>query len=108
MGCYVSVALWGRNMDEQSVTPQQPGSNVPPSQPVQPMTQSTYAIYLLTVWFSEGENASDPAHWRFRLENPRTKESKGFVGVDALMAGLIETIGKRDNDLQREQERNKP
>lgn len=52
-----------------------------------------YVIYLLTVWLDEIDN-SDPAKWRFRLENPRTKTGKGFVGVEALMKGLCEVIGE--------------
>lgn len=51
-----------------------------------------YTIYLLTIWASEAGNASDPAAWRFRLENPRTKERKGFVGVEALIAGLVQVV----------------
>jgi len=54
-----------------------------------------YTIYLLTVWLDSPNNtgnASDPAAWRFRLENPRTKESRGFVGVEGLAAGLIDQI----------------
>jgi hypothetical protein len=61
------------------------------------MTDHTprYTIYLLTVWFDSPNNrgnASDPAGWRFRLENPRTKEAQGFVGIDVLMVGLINTV----------------
>ena len=52
---------------------------------------SHYTIYLLTVWFDSMENASDPANWRFRLENSRTKESKGFVGLAMLVKGVTET-----------------
>jgi len=62
-----------------------------------------YTIYLLTVWFdspNNSGNASDPAAWRFRLENPRTKEGKGFVGVETLMQGLIERIGKDERNRQ--------
>lgn len=54
-----------------------------------------YTIYLLTVWFDSPTNtgnATDPASWRFRLENPRTKASKGFVGVAALTAGLVQLL----------------
>ena len=51
-----------------------------------------YTIYLLTVWAGEGENANDPSSWRFRLENPRTKAAKGYVGLPMLVQGLTDTI----------------
>jgi hypothetical protein len=56
-----------------------------------------YIIYLLTVWFDES-SGNDPTNCRFRLENPRTKQGKGFVGVEALMKGLCEVIGERGRD----------
>jgi len=51
-----------------------------------------YTIYLLTVWFDDVDNASNPTSWRFRLENPRTKEGRGFIGIEALALGLVNTI----------------
>ena len=54
-----------------------------------------YTIYLLTVWHDSPHNsgnASDPSNWRFRLENPRTKEGRGCVGVEALIARLLSMI----------------
>jgi hypothetical protein len=58
---------------------------------------SPYTIYLLTVWYGSPVNASDTTAWRFRLENPRTKEIHGFAGVEALLAGLVD---KMKNDLR--------
>lgn len=56
-----------------------------------------YVIYLLTVWFDES-SGNDPTNCRFRLENPRTKQGKGFVGVEALMKGLVNmTLGREDD-----------
>jgi hypothetical protein len=98
-------------MDNQAASPQPDAVDPPPPSYQRQEPRASYTIYLLTVWHdspNHTENASNPAGWRFRLENPRTKESKGFVGVAALMAGLIETSGKRDNDIQREQEGNRP
>jgi len=57
-----------------------------------------YTIYLLTVWAGEGENASDPSSWRFRLENPRTKAAKGYVGLTMLVQGLTEAIRQEKAD----------
>lgn len=51
-----------------------------------------YMIYLLTVWYGTSINASDASKWRFRLENPRTKEIHGFAGVEALLAGIVDTM----------------
>jgi hypothetical protein len=62
--------------------------------PTRVAAHSSYTIYLLTVWFDSMGNASDPASWRFRLENPRTKEARGFVGVEALAKGVSEMIGE--------------
>lgn len=52
-----------------------------------------YTIYLLTVWHGEN-NGSKPTQWRFRLENPRTKQGVGCVGVDALVEKLMAMIGE--------------
>lgn len=79
-------------MDKQAARPEPDAVDSPPAfyetrQPPQP----AYTIYLLTVWFdspNNSGNAADPASWRFRLENPRTKEAHGFVGVASLVHGL--------------------
>ena len=54
-----------------------------------------YIIFLLTVWFEGTSVENEPISWRFRLENPRTKESRGFVGIKALLDGLLEMIRNR-------------
>lgn len=81
-------------MDNQAASSQPDAVDSPPAsdQPKEP--HASYTIYLLTVWFDGTENASDPANWRFRLENPRTKETRGFVGVAALAKGVSKMIGE--------------
>lgn len=57
--------------------------------------QPTYTIYLLTVWYDKAGNITKPQAWRFRLENPKTQERQGFVGIKALMAGLVKIVSER-------------
>lgn len=54
----------------------------------------TYTIYLLTVWFDRAENAGTPQNWRFRLENPKTRDRQGYIGIEALKAGLVEMVNE--------------
>ena len=81
-------------MDNQAAGPQPDAVDSPPvsDQPKEPY--AGYTIYLLTVWFDSTENASNPSNWRFRLENPRTKEAKGFVGVAALATGVSKMVAE--------------
>lgn len=81
-------------MDNQAVSPQPDAVESAPTSYQFKDPHASYTIYLLTVWFDSTENASDPAHWRFRLENPRTKEAKGFVGMAALVTGVSEMVGE--------------
>ena len=57
-----------------------------------------YIIYLLTVWFDES-SGNDPTNCRFRLENPRTKQGKGFVGVEALVGEVTTAVQNEVNHL---------
>jgi hypothetical protein len=49
---------------------------------------SDHRIYLLSVWREEKGDAPSSPTLRFRLQDPRTGESHGFDGVDALIAYL--------------------
>lgn len=81
-------------MDNQAASPQPDAVDCPPASDKVKEPHPSYTIYLLTVWFDSTENASDPAAWRFRLENPRTKEARGFVGVAALVTAVSEMVGE--------------
>lgn len=59
--------------------------------------RTTYTIYLLTVWWETNEDVSDPSRWRFRLENPQTKERRGVEGLDELITTLAEVIRSRQS-----------
>jgi hypothetical protein len=45
-------------------------------------------IYLLTVW-KESSQESDPSHWSFRLEDPRTGQSCRFADAATLVVALL-------------------
>jgi hypothetical protein len=53
---------------------------------------TAYRIFLVTFWL-EASDRADPESWRFRLEEPRGGQRQGYVGVTALVAGLIRVIG---------------
>jgi len=64
--------------------------------PTMTTNQSTsvdrYHIFLLTCWLDDTEICDDPETWRFRLEDPRTGQLRGCVGLSALMALLEDKI----------------
>jgi hypothetical protein len=43
---------------------------------------------LLTLWEERDQDVDVPAVWRFRLEDPRTGQQRGFASLEALMAEL--------------------
>ena len=47
-----------------------------------------YRSYLLTLWEERGREPSARGVWRFRLEDPRTGEGRGFASLEALVAAL--------------------
>jgi hypothetical protein len=52
----------------------------------------TYRSFLLTLWQEHSGGSSEPAVWRFRLEDPRTGQRRGFANLEALVAALQEDI----------------
>jgi hypothetical protein len=52
-----------------------------------------YRSYVLTLWQEHSRGASEPAVWRFRLEDPRTGQRRGFADLGALVAALKEVMG---------------
>ncbi|MBV7328145.1 hypothetical protein KFU94_07770 [Chloroflexi bacterium TSY] len=49
-----------------------------------------YRVYLLTVWQERSGSPDHPGVWRFSLEDPHSKQRRGFVSVAALVAALQE------------------
>lgn len=52
-----------------------------------------YRIYVLTCWLEPADDRTDPETWRFRLEEPQHGRRHGYVGMKALVAGLVSVIG---------------
>ena len=48
----------------------------------------SYHIYLLTVWLLPGAEQDEASRWRFRLEDPRSGERRGFTNAQELVAAL--------------------
>ena len=57
---------------------------------------SRYRAFLLTMWEERSRDGGLPPVWRFRLEDPRTGQQRGFASLDALVDTLKQVIG--DND----------
>ncbi|MBV7339951.1 hypothetical protein KFU94_69435 [Chloroflexi bacterium TSY] len=67
-----------------------------------------YRIFLLTVWTERptirapttrhGNQCGQQTIWRFRLEDPRTGQQRGFASVEALLAALQTGFAGVDNE----------
>lgn len=51
-------------------------------------TSSTYRVYLLTVWQERSRELACGRKWRFRLEDPRSGECRGFASAEELVVAL--------------------
>lgn len=51
-------------------------------------TPSHYRVYLLTVWQESSAQGSNEI-WRFRLEEPRSGQSRTFANATSLVAALM-------------------
>ena len=47
-----------------------------------------YHTFLVTLWEERNQDSNLPSVWRFRLEDPRTGQRRGFTNLQALMAIL--------------------
>ena len=56
----------------------------------------TYRSYILTLWQEHSGGANEPPVWRFRLEDPRTGQRRGFADLEALVAVLEEEMAGTD------------
>ena len=58
-----------------------------------------YRTYLLTVWEERSQDPATPAVWRFRLEDPRTGQRRGFASLEALATFLRTELAGEQGDL---------
>jgi hypothetical protein len=60
----------------------------------------TYRSFVLTLWQEHGRGSSEPAVWRFRLDDPRTGQRRGFADLEALVAALEREMAANWRDDQ--------
>lgn len=54
--------------------------------------QMSYRVYVLRSWQEGTPTSAAPAVWRFSLEDPNTRQRRGFADLEALMSFLaVET-----------------
>jgi hypothetical protein len=51
-------------------------------------TPPRYHTFLLTIWEERNQDPNSPRVWRFRLEDPRTGQQRGFANLKALVTAL--------------------
>ena len=44
-----------------------------------------YRAWVLRCWEATGDEAGPPALWRFSLEDPHTRERRGFADLESLL-----------------------
>ena len=54
-----------------------------------------YRAFLLTLWEEGGRDRDSPQVWRFRLEDPRTGQQRGFASLEALVEALKQEMDER-------------
>jgi hypothetical protein len=60
----------------------------------QPEELSSYRVYVLRSWHECYPCSETPSVWRFSLEDPATRQRRGFADLESLMRFLAaETIG---------------
>jgi hypothetical protein len=47
-----------------------------------------YRSYLITMWEERSRDTEVAVAWRFRLEDPRTGQQRGFANLEALVEAL--------------------
>jgi hypothetical protein len=61
--------------------------------------QPPYRVYVLRSWQERTPSAGTPAVWRFSLEDPTTRQRRGFADLAALtnfLAAEMEGSSSRD------------
>lgn len=54
-----------------------------------------YRTFLLTLWGERSQDVHAPVVWRFRLQDPRTGQQRGFANLEALMVALEQEMADR-------------
>jgi hypothetical protein len=57
-----------------------------------------YRTFLLTLWAERSQDRDSPQVWRFRLEDPRTGQQRGFANLAALVDGLKQEMIHGDEE----------
>ncbi len=65
-------------------------------------SQPSYRVYILRSWFESGGSPGEPPVRRYSLEDPQTRQRRGFADLAALMS-FLEAEAKADprQDLAR-------
>lgn len=50
--------------------------------------QSSYRVYVLRSWQEGRASSRSPGVWRFSLEDPTTRQRRGFADLESLMSFL--------------------
>ena len=57
-----------------------------------------YRAFLLTLWEERSRDRDSPQVWRFRLEDPRTGQQRGFASLEALVEALKQEMVDSDEE----------
>jgi hypothetical protein len=57
-----------------------------------------YHTFLLTLWEERSQDPQAPVVWRFRLEDPRTGQQRGFANLEALVMALEQEMVHSDGE----------
>jgi hypothetical protein len=61
-------------------------------------TPPHYRTFLLTLWEECNQDPNSPAVWRFRLEDPRTGQQRGFASLPELISFLQAQLVEETNE----------
>ena len=57
-----------------------------------------YRAFLLTLWEERSRDRDSPQVWRFRLEDPRTGQQRGFARLEELVEALKQEMVDSDEE----------
>jgi hypothetical protein len=58
--------------------------------------QPSYRVYVLRSWQEGHPSCGAPAVWRFSLEDPTTRQRRGFADLESLMRFLAAETARSD------------